>query len=72
MSKEQMSTLAALHKPDMTTGDKDQIDDFGDLGVNSSIGRQWRDTVSQLDDATNAVPGSERLATTTKAALHCC
>jgi len=72
MAKEQMSTLAALHNPDMIAGGKDQIDDFGDLGVNSSIGRQWRDRVSKLDDAANAVPESERPVTTMNAALRRC
>ncbi|MBU3013273.1 hypothetical protein KO488_00790 [Poseidonibacter lekithochrous] len=47
----EMKTLAALHNPDMVAAGKDVITGFGDKGINSSIGSQWKDRVSDLDNA---------------------
>jgi len=43
-----MTSLAALHNPDLIAGGKDIIDDFGDRQVNSSIGPQWKSRVGVL------------------------
>jgi len=55
MSKEQagkqMKNLAALHNPDLVSGGKDEIHKLGNKNVNSSIGSQWRDRVSSMDEA---------------------
>lgn len=41
---------AALHNPDQIAGgDPTKVSRMGDARVNSSIGRQWRDNVGQLD-----------------------
>ena len=47
-AKETMSSLAALHNPDLIAGGKDVISDFGDRQVNSTIGPQWRSRVGEL------------------------
>ncbi|WP_236236787.1 DUF6861 domain-containing protein [Pseudomonas faucium] len=47
-AKETMSSLAALHNPDLIAGGKDIITDFGDKQVNSSIGPQWKSRVQKL------------------------
>jgi len=47
-AKETMSSLAALHNPDLIAGGKDVISDFGDRQVNSTIGPQWRNRVGEL------------------------
>ena len=36
-----MSSLAALHGPDLVAGGYNEIRDFGALRVNSSLGSQW-------------------------------
>lgn len=41
-AKDVMSVLAALHNSDMGVGGEDVVRGFGDKGVNSSIGSQWR------------------------------
>ncbi len=41
MASDKMKTLNALHNPDMIAAGKDIITDFGDAGVNKSIGSQW-------------------------------
>ena len=46
-----MKTLAALHNPDMVAAGQDIITGFGDKGINSSIGTQWKDRVGDLDAA---------------------
>ncbi|QLJ12877.1 hypothetical protein H0H12_20835 [Pseudomonas putida] len=48
LAKETMSSLAALHNPDLIAGGKDVISDFGDRQVNSTIGPQWRSRVGEL------------------------
>ncbi|VAW98604.1 hypothetical protein MNBD_GAMMA21-2431, partial [hydrothermal vent metagenome] len=40
--EKEMKTLDALHNPDLKAGGKDKIADFGDSGVNRSIGSQWK------------------------------
>ncbi|MBP7548625.1 MAG: hypothetical protein KA754_11810, partial [Corallincola sp.] len=51
MATEVMSTLAALHNPDLYVGGKDVVTEMGDRRVNSSIGAQWRSRVAELDEA---------------------
>lgn len=51
MASDKMKTLNALHNPDMIAGGKDVTTDFGDAGVNKSIGSQWKTRVSELDKA---------------------
>ena len=46
-----MKTLAALHNPDMVAAGQDIITGFGDRGINSSLGSQWKDRVGDLDKA---------------------
>jgi len=48
-----MKTLDALHNPDLTAGGKDKISDFGDSGVNRSIGSQWKND-ARLDELDKA------------------
>jgi RHS repeat-associated protein len=50
-AKAEMKTLAALHNPDMVAAGKDIITGFGDKGINSSIGTQWKDRVGEMDEA---------------------
>ncbi|MNZ83487.1 hypothetical protein D3C78_1022170 [compost metagenome] len=50
-AKETMSSLAALHNPDLIAGGRDTISDFGDRQVNSSIGPQWKSRVDGLKAA---------------------
>lgn len=59
MAKDKMSTLAALHNPDMIAGGKDVVTAMGDKGVNSSIGSQWKDRVAEMDKAAREVPANE-------------
>ncbi|HET7795476.1 MAG TPA: polymorphic toxin type 15 domain-containing protein, partial [Rhizobacter sp.] len=48
-----MSSLAALHDPDMIAGGRNEIGGFGDRKVNSSIGSQWskEGRVAEMDRA---------------------
>ncbi|MDR0777425.1 MAG: hypothetical protein LBE81_12430, partial [Azonexus sp.] len=72
MAKERMSTLAALHNPDMIAGGKDVVTTMGDKGVNQSIGSQWKDRVAELDKAAKEIPESERGNTKMNAKLKRC
>ena len=72
MTSERMSTLAALHNPDMIAGGKDVVTTMGDKGVNSSIGSQWKDRVGELDKAAMEVPEHERATTKMNAKLKRC
>lgn len=72
MAEERMGTLAALHNPDMIAGGKDVVTMMGDRGVNSSIGAQWKDRVTDLDTAAKGVPESERGSTKMNAKLKRC
>lgn len=60
LANDKMSTLAALHNPDLVAGGKDKISDFGDRRVNSSIGAQWRKRIDGLDEAAKRVDLNER------------
>lgn len=60
LANDKMRTLAALHNPDLFVGGKDVISDFGDRGVNSSIGSQWRWRVDSLDQAVMRVNAADR------------
>jgi len=48
--KAEMATLAALHNPDMVAAGQDIITGFGDKGINSSIGSQWKGHIGDMDD----------------------
>lgn len=72
MAADKMSTLAALHNPDMIAGGKDVVTSLGDRGVNSSIGAQWKDRVADLDKAAQGIPESERGNTKMNAKLKRC
>lgn len=72
MAKDKMSTLAALHNPDMKASGKDVIADFGDRNVNSRIGAQWRSRVEELDAAAERVPAGSRANTKMNAKLERC
>jgi hypothetical protein len=50
-AKETLSSLAALHNPDLIAGGRDTISDFGDRQVNSSIGPRWKSRVEGLKAA---------------------
>lgn len=75
-----MSTLAALHNPDQVAGGANNITDFGDRTVNSTIGGQWASNVPQvgqsrvqsLDAAARTVPVAERSTTMMNAKLERC
>jgi hypothetical protein len=69
---EKMKALAALHNPDLFSGGKDVIADFGDRQVNSSIGPQWRSRIDTLDQAALNIPESQRAATHMNARLSRC
>jgi hypothetical protein len=57
-----MQTLNALHNPDLVTGGKDVIADFGDASVNKSIGAHWnkKNRLNELDKAARALPEGAR------------
>jgi hypothetical protein len=67
-----MSTLAALHNPDLIAGGKDFIGDFGDKQINASIGPQWRNRILGLDIAVKTVPEKLRKSTRLSVKLHRC
>jgi len=72
MAADKMSTLAALHNPDMIAGGKDAVTSMGDRGVNSSIGAQWKDRVGEMDKAAREVPEAERANTKMNTKLKRC
>lgn len=72
LTREKMSTLAALHNPDLFAGGKDFISDFGDRSVNSSIGAQWRQRIEGLDALANKVSLNSRATTLVNAKLERC
>lgn len=72
MTSKKMSTLAALHNPDLFAGGKDIISDFGDRRVNSSIGPQWPNRIGGLDAAARDVPEAMRATTKVSAKLERC
>jgi hypothetical protein len=74
MAAEKMKTLAALHNPDLYAGGKDVIADFGDRGINSRIGSQWKSEsrIAQIDDAAKRIPLAERGNTKMNVKLERC
>lgn len=72
LANDKMRTLAALHNPDLFVGGKDVISDFGDRGVNSSIGSQWRWRVDSLDQAVMRVNAADRDTIKINAKLERC
>ena len=71
-AKSEMSTIAALHNPDLIAGGKDAITDFGDRQVNSTIGPQWKSKIHNLAIAAESVPESMRSTTFMNVKLHKC
>jgi hypothetical protein len=71
-AKETMAGLAGLHNPDLISGGKDIIADFGDRQVNSSIGPQWKPKIQKLKAAAEQVPGPMRGSTFINVKLHKC
>jgi len=71
---DKMKTLAALHNPDRVAAGKDVISDFGDRGINSRIGAQWKKggRLTELDKAANNVPESMRGGMKMNAQLERC
>lgn len=49
LASKEISTLNALHNPDMIAGGYDNVVDLGDASVNKSIGSQWKN--NGKDDA---------------------
>ena len=72
MVSQKMSTLAALHNPDLFAGGKDFVSDFGDSRINSSIGPQWIGRIGSLDSAAFSVPESIRNKTKISVRLERC
>ncbi|WDY56099.1 DUF6861 domain-containing protein [Pseudomonas sp. PSKL.D1] len=71
-ARQTMSTLAALHNPDLFAGGKDVIADFGDRRVNASIGPQWRSKIESLKRAAERAPKSNGVPTLMNVKLHKC
>lgn len=74
IAADKMTTLAALHNPDMVAGGKDAICDFGDCNINKRIGAQWNrgQRLSELDRAANEIPATMRGSVTMNARLERC
>jgi len=71
-AKATMSTLAALHNPDLSAGGRDAISDFGDRQVNSSIGAQWKSRIGGLRQAAEEVAGAGGGSSYLNVNLHKC
>ncbi|MEE1919005.1 polymorphic toxin type 15 domain-containing protein, partial [Pseudomonas asiatica] len=71
-AKETMSTLAALHNPDLSAGGRDAIADFGDRQVNSSIGPQWKNRIGGLRRAAEEMAGTGGGSGLLNVKLHKC
>ncbi|MEN4829831.1 DUF6861 domain-containing protein [Pseudomonas sp. P39-UII1] len=71
-TKESMSSLAALHNPDLIAGGRDAISDFGDRQVNSSIGPQWRSRIQHLKNAAEKASRSGAGSVPLNVKLHKC
>jgi len=71
-AQETMSTLAALHNPDLSAGGRDIIADFGDRQVNSSIGPQWKSKINGIKAAAERIPPSARKYTFLNVKLYKC
>jgi len=68
----EMSTLAALHSPDMIAGGANVISGMGDTRVNSAIGAGWTSKLSGLDEAALKVPPGVRGTTRMNTKLARC
>ncbi|MQG96196.1 DUF6861 domain-containing protein [Pseudomonas sp. MN1F] len=71
-ARETMSTLAALHNPDLSAGGRDAIADFGDRQVNSSIGPQWKSRIGGLRRAAEETAGMGGKTGLLNVKLHKC
>jgi hypothetical protein len=71
-AKETMSSLAALHNPDLIAGGRDAISDFGDRQVNSTIGPQWRSKVGSMKLAAEKASNSGAASSLLNVKLHKC
>jgi len=71
-AKATMSTLAALHNPDLSAGGRDAISDFGDRQVNSSIGPQWKSRIGGLRRAAEEMAGAGSGSGYLNVKLHKC
>jgi hypothetical protein len=71
-AKETMSSLAALHNPDLIAGGRDAISDFGDKQVNSTIGPQWRNKVESMKSAAENAAKSGASSSLLNVKLHKC
>ncbi len=76
---ETMSTLNALHNPDLVAGGKDVIADFGDGETNTTIGRQWNQRkknevsrIQQLDQAAMQIPEADRASSKMNGKMERC
>ena len=67
-----MKTLNALHNPDMFAGGKDLTTDWGDAGVNKSIGSQWKSRVLYLDNAAEDAINNGQNDHKMNASMHRC
>jgi hypothetical protein len=64
-----MATQAALHDPDQIAGgDPTKIISLGASNINSSIGSQWKNNVSKLDEEVN--PLASKLSNSQKKEIH--
>lgn len=72
MADSKMSTLAALHNPDLFAGGKNVISDLGDRGINSSIGPQWKSRIAELDAAAKNISEADRGTVNINAKLKRC
>ncbi|WP_176506792.1 DUF6861 domain-containing protein [Pseudomonas urethralis] len=71
-AKETLSSLAALHNPDLVAGGRDSITDFGDRQVNSTIGPQWRSKVDSMKAAAEKASKSGAASSLLNVKLHKC
>ncbi|WDY59605.1 DUF6861 domain-containing protein [Pseudomonas sp. PSKL.D1] len=71
-AKETMSSLAALHNPDLIAGGRDAITDFGDRQVNSTIGPQWKSKIQAMKAAAERAETSSSETTHMNVRLHKC
>ena len=72
--KSELSTLDALHNPDLIAGGKDVVTELGDRSVNRSIGSQWRQKsrVEQLDTAAKKALETNGPDTKMNVSMHRC
>lgn len=71
-AKNIMSTLSALHNPDLIAGGNDIIGGFGDRQVNASIGPQWKKKIAEIKKVAERVPEELRKSTFVNVYLSKC